>query len=72
MITNHYFLFVDLFSSFSCMGHTQVQGHPPVTVMCSSTGAGHLVTNTINVKLIKGEPQKLNVQFDMPVSRPHK
>lgn len=44
----------------------QVQGHPPVTVMCSSTGAGHLVTNTINVKLIKGEPQKLNVQFDMP------
>lgn len=54
------------------MGHTQVQGHPPVTVMCSSTGAGHLVTNTINVKLIKGEPQKLNVQFDMPVSRPHK
>uniref|UniRef100_A0A671UZU4 Structural maintenance of chromosomes flexible hinge domain containing 1 n=1 Tax=Sparus aurata TaxID=8175 RepID=A0A671UZU4_SPAAU len=44
----------------------QVQGHPPVTIMCSSTGAGHLVTNPINVKLIKGEPQKLNVQFDMP------
>uniref|UniRef100_A0A671V011 Structural maintenance of chromosomes flexible hinge domain containing 1 n=1 Tax=Sparus aurata TaxID=8175 RepID=A0A671V011_SPAAU len=37
-----------------------------VTIMCSSTGAGHLVTNPINVKLIKGEPQKLNVQFDMP------
>ncbi|XP_036934923.1 structural maintenance of chromosomes flexible hinge domain-containing protein 1 isoform X2 [Acanthopagrus latus] len=44
----------------------EVQGHPPVTTMCSSTGAGHLAINPINVKLKKGEPQKLNVQFDMP------
>ncbi|XP_073343954.1 structural maintenance of chromosomes flexible hinge domain-containing protein 1 [Pagrus major] len=44
----------------------QAQGHPQVTIDCSSTGAGHLVTKPINVKLIKGEPQKLNVQFDMP------
>ncbi|XP_076617902.1 structural maintenance of chromosomes flexible hinge domain-containing protein 1 [Chaetodon auriga] len=43
----------------------QVQGLPLVAVDCSSTGAGHLVTKPINLKLIKGEAQKLKVQFDM-------
>lgn len=34
-----------------------------------STGAGQIVTKPINLKIIKGEPQKLRVQFDMLVSK---
>lgn len=44
----------------------QVQGLPLVATDCSNTGAGQLVTNPINVKIIKGEPQKLKVEFGMP------
>lgn len=47
----------------------QVQGGPPVTIDCSSTGAGQLVTKPINVKIINGEPQKLEVQLNIPVSK---
>ncbi|XP_044033095.1 structural maintenance of chromosomes flexible hinge domain-containing protein 1 isoform X2 [Siniperca chuatsi] len=44
----------------------QVQGLAPVSTDCSSTGAVQLVTKPINLKIIKGEPQMLNVQFEMP------
>ncbi|XP_028288424.1 structural maintenance of chromosomes flexible hinge domain-containing protein 1 [Parambassis ranga] len=43
----------------------QVPGLPLVTADCSSTGAGLLVTKPINLKIIKGEPQKLQVQFTL-------
>ncbi|XP_044195403.1 structural maintenance of chromosomes flexible hinge domain-containing protein 1 isoform X1 [Thunnus albacares] len=43
----------------------QVQSLPPVTTDCSSTGAGQVVTKPVNLKIIKGEPQLLKVQFDM-------
>ncbi|XP_070783878.1 structural maintenance of chromosomes flexible hinge domain-containing protein 1 [Enoplosus armatus] len=46
--------------------HCQVHGLAPVSADCSSTGAGQLVTKHINVKIIKGEPQKLKVKFEMP------
>ncbi|XP_041823548.1 structural maintenance of chromosomes flexible hinge domain-containing protein 1 [Melanotaenia boesemani] len=44
----------------------QVSGLPLVSTDCSRTGAGQLVTKPINVKIISGKPQRLNVQFDMP------
>ncbi|XP_070842775.1 structural maintenance of chromosomes flexible hinge domain-containing protein 1 [Chaetodon trifascialis] len=43
----------------------QVQGLPSVAIDCSTSGAGQLATKPINLKLIKGEAQKLKVQFDM-------
>ncbi|XP_039983129.1 structural maintenance of chromosomes flexible hinge domain-containing protein 1 isoform X2 [Xiphias gladius] len=46
--------------------HSQVQGLPLATIDCSSTGAGQLVTKPLNLKIIRGEPQKLKVQFWMP------
>lgn len=49
--------------------HFQVEGLPMESTDCSSTGAGELKTKPINVKIIKGEPQKLKVQFEMPVSK---
>uniref|UniRef100_A0A8C3AR98 Structural maintenance of chromosomes flexible hinge domain containing 1 n=1 Tax=Cyclopterus lumpus TaxID=8103 RepID=A0A8C3AR98_CYCLU len=36
---------------------------------CSVTGAGQLVTKLINLKIINGEPQNLQVKFEIPVSR---
>uniref|UniRef100_A0A7N6ARB1 SMC hinge domain-containing protein n=1 Tax=Anabas testudineus TaxID=64144 RepID=A0A7N6ARB1_ANATE len=36
----------------------QVQGLPPVTIDCSSTGAGQVVTKPINLKIFNGESQK--------------
>lgn len=47
----------------------QVPGHPLVSVDCSSAGAGQLETKPINLKLIKGEPQQLIAQFNIPVSK---
>lgn len=47
----------------------QVRGGPAVTLDCSGTGAGQLVTKPINVKIINGESQKLEVQLNIPVSR---
>ncbi|XP_031148737.1 structural maintenance of chromosomes flexible hinge domain-containing protein 1 isoform X3 [Sander lucioperca] len=44
----------------------QVQGFPLVATDCSTTGAGQLVTKPINLKMIKGEPQNLKVNFEMP------
>ncbi|XP_041817440.1 structural maintenance of chromosomes flexible hinge domain-containing protein 1 [Chelmon rostratus] len=46
--------------------HCQVQGLPLVATDCSNTGAGQLVTKPINLKITKGEAQKLQVQFKMP------
>ncbi|XP_059182783.1 structural maintenance of chromosomes flexible hinge domain-containing protein 1 isoform X2 [Centropristis striata] len=47
----------------------QVEGLPPKATDCSSTGAGQLVTNPIEVQIINGEPQNLQVQFKMPSQR---
>uniref|UniRef100_A0A8C3AMC9 Structural maintenance of chromosomes flexible hinge domain containing 1 n=1 Tax=Cyclopterus lumpus TaxID=8103 RepID=A0A8C3AMC9_CYCLU len=47
----------------------QVQGFPLVATDCSVTGAGQLVTKLINLKIINGEPQNLQVKFEIPVSR---
>ncbi|KAF7669972.1 hypothetical protein LDENG_00105580 [Lucifuga dentata] len=44
----------------------QVQGLPPAVIDCSSTGAGHLETKPINLKIIKGESYKVRATFDMP------
>ncbi|KAM3593729.1 uncharacterized protein V6R79_020255 [Siganus canaliculatus] len=44
----------------------QVEGHSALRMDYTSTGGGTLVTNQINVKITKGEPQKLKVQFEMP------
>uniref|UniRef100_A0A8D0A8U5 Structural maintenance of chromosomes flexible hinge domain containing 1 n=1 Tax=Sander lucioperca TaxID=283035 RepID=A0A8D0A8U5_SANLU len=44
----------------------QVWGFPLVATDCSTTGAGQLVTKPINLKMIKGEPQNLKVNFEMP------
>ncbi|XP_068199781.1 structural maintenance of chromosomes flexible hinge domain-containing protein 1 isoform X2 [Antennarius striatus] len=44
----------------------QIPGFPLLSIDCSSTGAGQLVTKPLNVKIIKGNPQKVKVQFDMP------
>ncbi|XP_056220840.1 structural maintenance of chromosomes flexible hinge domain-containing protein 1 [Seriola aureovittata] len=46
--------------------HCKVQGLPPAVVDCSSTGAGQLLTKPINLNIIKGEPQTLKVQFEVP------
>ncbi|XP_071341029.1 structural maintenance of chromosomes flexible hinge domain-containing protein 1 isoform X2 [Trachinotus anak] len=46
--------------------HCKVQGHQPAVVDCSTTGAGQLLTEPINLKIIKGEPQIIQVQFEMP------
>ncbi|XP_069552437.1 structural maintenance of chromosomes flexible hinge domain-containing protein 1 [Brachyistius frenatus] len=43
----------------------QVQGYPPVETDCSRTGCGELLTNPINMKIIKGQSQKLEVKFVM-------
>ncbi|KAM7390298.1 hypothetical protein PAMA_008462 [Pampus argenteus] len=45
--------------------HCKVPSLPPMEIDCSSTGAGHIVTKPINLKIIKGEPQQLKVQFDV-------
>ncbi|KAM7369792.1 hypothetical protein PAMP_011083 [Pampus punctatissimus] len=45
--------------------HCKVPSLPPMEIDCSSTGAGHVVTKPINLKIIKGEPQQLKVQFDV-------
>ncbi|XP_034416395.1 structural maintenance of chromosomes flexible hinge domain-containing protein 1 isoform X2 [Cyclopterus lumpus] len=44
----------------------QVQGFPLVATDCSVTGAGQLVTKLINLKIINGEPQNLQVKFEIP------
>ncbi|KAK2859596.1 hypothetical protein Q5P01_004216 [Channa striata] len=44
----------------------QIPGHPLVFSDCSSTGSGQLETKPINVKVVKGEPQKLKVHFNIP------
>ncbi|XP_034998509.2 structural maintenance of chromosomes flexible hinge domain-containing protein 1 isoform X1 [Hippoglossus stenolepis] len=49
--------------------HCQVPGLTPTTVDYSRTGAGQLVTKPINLKIVRGEPQKLRVQFEMPSRR---
>ncbi|XP_019127178.2 structural maintenance of chromosomes flexible hinge domain-containing protein 1 isoform X1 [Larimichthys crocea] len=43
----------------------QVHGYAPDVIDCSSTGTGQFVTRPINLKIIKGEPQKLKVHFEM-------
>uniref|UniRef100_A0AAQ5ZH41 SMC hinge domain-containing protein n=1 Tax=Amphiprion ocellaris TaxID=80972 RepID=A0AAQ5ZH41_AMPOC len=42
---------------------------PLVTVDCSNTGAGQLMTKPINLKIIDGQPQTRKVQFEMPSQR---
>ncbi|CAG5865270.1 unnamed protein product [Menidia menidia] len=44
----------------------QVEGLPRTTTDCSSTGAGRLVTQPINLKITNGEPRTLKVTFEMP------
>uniref|UniRef100_A0A7N8X1F2 Structural maintenance of chromosomes flexible hinge domain containing 1 n=1 Tax=Mastacembelus armatus TaxID=205130 RepID=A0A7N8X1F2_9TELE len=43
-----------------------VHGYPEIRADCSQTGVGQFVTKPINLKIIKGEPQKLTVKFSMP------
>ncbi|XP_063768798.1 structural maintenance of chromosomes flexible hinge domain-containing protein 1 isoform X2 [Eleginops maclovinus] len=43
----------------------QIHGCPPYATDCSNTGAGQIVTKPINLKITKGEPKKLKVQFEM-------
>ncbi|XP_023127166.2 structural maintenance of chromosomes flexible hinge domain-containing protein 1 isoform X1 [Amphiprion ocellaris] len=47
----------------------QVEELPLVTVDCSNTGAGQLMTKPINLKIIDGQPQTRKVQFEMPSQR---
>uniref|UniRef100_A0A7N8XT20 Structural maintenance of chromosomes flexible hinge domain containing 1 n=1 Tax=Mastacembelus armatus TaxID=205130 RepID=A0A7N8XT20_9TELE len=49
--------------------HCEVHGYPEIRADCSQTGVGQFVTKPINLKIIKGEPQKLTVKFSMPVSK---
>ncbi|XP_029955425.1 structural maintenance of chromosomes flexible hinge domain-containing protein 1 [Salarias fasciatus] len=44
----------------------QVQDCRPQTIDCSSAGAGQFSTKPINLKITKGEPQPLQVSFEMP------
>ncbi|XP_026148078.1 structural maintenance of chromosomes flexible hinge domain-containing protein 1 [Mastacembelus armatus] len=46
--------------------HCEVHGYPEIRADCSQTGVGQFVTKPINLKIIKGEPQKLTVKFSMP------
>ncbi|XP_068604361.1 structural maintenance of chromosomes flexible hinge domain-containing protein 1 [Brachionichthys hirsutus] len=43
----------------------QIPGLPPLSADCSNTGTAQL-TKPLNVTIIKGKPQKLQVQFEMP------
>uniref|UniRef100_A0A8C3APW8 Structural maintenance of chromosomes flexible hinge domain containing 1 n=1 Tax=Cyclopterus lumpus TaxID=8103 RepID=A0A8C3APW8_CYCLU len=43
-----------------------LSGFPLVATDCSVTGAGQLVTKLINLKIINGEPQNLQVKFEIP------
>uniref|UniRef100_A0A3Q1GJ08 Structural maintenance of chromosomes flexible hinge domain containing 1 n=1 Tax=Acanthochromis polyacanthus TaxID=80966 RepID=A0A3Q1GJ08_9TELE len=42
---------------------------PLVTVDCSNTGAGQLMTKPINLKIIDGQPQVRKAHFEMPSQR---
>ncbi|KAI4806851.1 hypothetical protein KUCAC02_017645 [Chaenocephalus aceratus] len=44
----------------------EVQGSPGVATDCSNSGAGQLMIKPVNLKIIKGQPEKLHVQFEMP------
>ncbi|XP_034069913.1 structural maintenance of chromosomes flexible hinge domain-containing protein 1 isoform X3 [Gymnodraco acuticeps] len=44
----------------------EVQGFPGVATDCSNSGAGQLMIKPVNLKIIKGQPEKLHVQFEMP------
>ncbi|XP_034002862.1 structural maintenance of chromosomes flexible hinge domain-containing protein 1 isoform X2 [Trematomus bernacchii] len=44
----------------------QVQGFPAMATDCSNSGAGQIVVKPVNLKITKGHPEKLNVQFEMP------
>ncbi|KAK1885165.1 Structural maintenance of chromosomes flexible hinge domain containing protein 1 [Dissostichus eleginoides] len=44
----------------------QVQGFPAEATDCSKSGAGQIVIKPVNLKLTKGQPEKLNVQFEIP------
>uniref|UniRef100_A0A3Q1FDU6 Structural maintenance of chromosomes flexible hinge domain containing 1 n=1 Tax=Acanthochromis polyacanthus TaxID=80966 RepID=A0A3Q1FDU6_9TELE len=47
----------------------QVEELPLVTVDCSNTGAGQLMTKPINLKIIDGQPQVRKAHFEMPSQR---
>ncbi|XP_029001664.1 structural maintenance of chromosomes flexible hinge domain-containing protein 1-like isoform X2 [Betta splendens] len=47
----------------------QGKGLPPVEVDCSKTGAAHLETKPIKLKITNGKPQKLKVQLNIPSQR---
>ncbi|XP_060920639.1 structural maintenance of chromosomes flexible hinge domain-containing protein 1 [Labrus mixtus] len=44
----------------------KVDGLPFKAIDCSSTGAGQLETEPINLKIIHGEPQMLKAEFQIP------
>ncbi|KAF3836358.1 hypothetical protein F7725_028916, partial [Dissostichus mawsoni] len=44
----------------------QVQGFPAEATDCSKSGAGQIVIKPVNLKLTKGQPEKLNVHFEIP------
>nr|XP_057915298.1 structural maintenance of chromosomes flexible hinge domain-containing protein 1 isoform X2 [Doryrhamphus excisus] len=46
--------------------HCQVESLPTAVIDCSSTGAGQIVTETIKLKLTRGESQHLKVTFQIP------
>ncbi|CAN9506377.1 unnamed protein product [Ophioblennius macclurei] len=47
----------------------QIPGYGSQTTDCSRAGAGQLVTKPINLTIINGQPQTLQVSFDMPPQR---
>ncbi|XP_061877558.1 structural maintenance of chromosomes flexible hinge domain-containing protein 1 isoform X1 [Entelurus aequoreus] len=46
--------------------HCQVESLPTAKADCSSTGAGQIVTETINLKLAQGQSQHLKATFEIP------
>ncbi|XP_061778178.1 structural maintenance of chromosomes flexible hinge domain-containing protein 1 isoform X2 [Nerophis ophidion] len=46
--------------------HCQVESLPTAKADCSSTGAGQIVTKTINLKLAQGQSQHLKATFEIP------
>ncbi|XP_054620867.1 structural maintenance of chromosomes flexible hinge domain-containing protein 1 [Dunckerocampus dactyliophorus] len=46
--------------------HCQVKSLPTAMTDCSSTGAGLIVTETVKLKLTRGQSQNLNVTFQIP------
>ncbi|KAM4719100.1 LOW QUALITY PROTEIN: structural maintenance of chromosomes flexible hinge domain-containing protein 1 [Anableps anableps] len=47
----------------------EISGLKLAVTDCSTTGAGQIMTEPVNLKIINGEPQMLQAKFDMPSQR---